>query len=388
MYAEKSVRAIILSGGLGQRLHPLTDPRINPRAVPKGLLPLGNVPAIEYLVRKLVREGIKDISIATSFMGDKIKRFLKYGESFGADIDFKDDVGITQSGDMLAITNIAMEKVAQGFSGRFVVLSSDIVTDLKIEDALMFHFEKKIQRPDVKILTMVVNEVPISEVYRFGTVQIDVNGQVLKFWQKNPNSPSNLNNSSIYIFDSVIFSQLPVDVRAEISTIPPFFQWFISQNPEYSFYVFKHNGYWRDFGELGSYLQTQWDILDGKTDFIPRGVFIDKGFIADLKGARIVGPSLIGADCNFGKGTIISPYVVIGDNFSFGQNIQVSGSIFLGNADLWSDFRGVVSSGSIIENSIIVSKETNGDIKHELIIDNVSTTKLPVKPKAQSHIDL
>src|SRR3989339_646345 len=314
MYAEKSVRAIILSGGLGQRLHPLTDPRINPRAVPKGLLPLGNVPAIEYLVRKLVREGIKDISIATSFMGDKMKRFLKYGESFGADIDFKDDVGITQSGDMLAITNIAM----------------------------------------------VVNEVPISDVYRFGTVQIDVNGQVLKFWQKNPNSPSNLNNSSIYIFDSVIFSQLPVDVRAEISTIPPFFQWFISQNPEYSFYVFKHNGYWRDFGELGSYLQTQWDILDGKTDFIPRGVFIDKGFIADLKGARIVGPSLIGADCNFGKGTIISPYVVIGDNFSFGQNIQVSGSIFLGNADLWSDFRGVVSSGSIIENSIIVSKVTTG----------------------------
>jgi NDP-sugar pyrophosphorylase family protein len=341
---SKPVHAIITSGGRSRRLAPLTDPTIHGRAVPKGILPLANIPAAEVMIGKLKQAGITEITFATAFMGSEIQRVLADGSRLGVHIEYRDDIGTDgPSGEMRAVANIAREQVRAGFNGRFLVVGSDILTSADFAEILSAHasnvtlvgedsfpFVASNRLP----VTMVVNAVPWAEVYRFGTVTTDEQGRVESFRQKDPDSPSNLNNSSIHVFEAAMFPVLGNLIERQLHTLPLFFQWLVANRNDalarrFPLFAYQHRGYWLDFGELEAYWRAQMDILDGKVPFSPAGTFIEKGQTVRIGRAKVIGPALVGDNVILGKKVLINPYTVIGEGYEIEARAQIGGSVLL-----------------------------------------------------------
>lgn len=360
---NSSVRAIILSGGEGRRISPLTDRLRNIRAVPKSLMPLANIPAINRLITGLTTERIADsISIGTAFMSEKVRAVVGNGSGLGVRIKCFDDVEREKRGDMQAFFDIAADKIRQGFDGTFVAMASDLLTDISVADVLRFHFEKTRSAHPSGGMTMVVNPVPRSEVYRFGTILVDGNDRVVNFWEKNPDSPSNLNNSSIYAIDAALLRTIMPFMDGKYM-FPHLLQWLVESNSDkevYPFFAYNHSGYWRDFGKLDSYWDAQWDILDGMIRSRHSGFFIEKDYRTNINGVQFIGPVIVGTDCQFGQGSTIGPYVTLGDNVVVGRGVELRGTVVLGSKALWPKLHTKIPRGTHIENCVLLS-ETSGN---------------------------
>ena len=182
------MQALILAGGAGTRLKPITD------YVPKPLIPIKNIPIIEWQIKQLKKYGIKDIIICTGYKTDQIQNYLEHMRNFGCKIKFS--VEKTPLGTGGAIKNAA--KLIHEKS--FLVLNGDIISTI-----------------DVRKLYGSVNSVALIELRtRFGTVDLD-NNKITNFWEKK--HVSNIwMNSGIYHLDKKIISDLPSNGSIEETT--------------------------------------------------------------------------------------------------------------------------------------------------------------------------
>jgi NDP-sugar pyrophosphorylase family protein len=316
------MQALILAGGKGTRLRPLTV------YTPKPIVPVLNKPFLLYQIEILRRAGIKDITLSLSYQPDKIEHLLGDGSDYGVKLRF-----VTEPSPMG--TGGAYKFAADAIRETTIVFNGDIITDLDISKVIELHKEKKAEAT----LTL----VPVENPAAYGLVETDSDGAILRFREKpKPEDidalTTNNINAGIYILEPTILDLIPKGENCsfEYNVFPDI---LTNQKPFYAYVI--ENNYWRDIGTPASYLEVHRDFLDGKI----KGFEIEKSSNADIATAAIVDKtSIVGSDC------VIKPNARI-INSILGTGVHVEERAVIENSVVWAHTR--VSNSTEVRGAVI-----------------------------------
>jgi mannose-1-phosphate guanylyltransferase len=310
------MQAVILAGGLGTRLRPVTYFR------PKALVPLLNRPMVLHILASLPRE-VNHVVIAASYMIEALQEFF---DTHSPEID----ITIVDEEEPLG-TGGALKNLEGFVEDTFLVVNGDIISSLKAEDIVAFHRKKG------GIGTIALWEVENPEA--FGIVALDQDGRVERFLEKPSRGEifSKLINAGVYVLNEEVLELIPRGraVSLEREVFP--------KAIERGLYGMSFQGYWADAGTLDNYLAATRILMDRK------GSQLGKGSIVHAE-AGILDPVMTGASCVL-RGGIVGPYVCTGRSCDI-ASAKIAGSVL---------FDGVrVEEGVIIEDSLIGSDAAIG----------------------------
>jgi len=316
------MQALILAGGKGTRLRPLTV------YTPKPIVPFLNQPFLLYQIEILRRAGIEEITLSLSYQPDKIELMLGDGSDYGVNLRF-----ITEPSPMG--TGGAYKFAASDIRETTVVLNGDILTDLDISKVIEFHKSKQ------AAATLVL--APVENPSAYGLVETDADGKVLRFREKpKPEEldelTTNTINAGIYILEPEVLDLIPKgeNYSFEYNVFPELLN---GQKPFYAFIL--QENYWRDIGNPQSYLQGHHDFLSGKI----KGFELERFGSAEISHTAIVDKtSIVGEEC------IIKPNARI-INSVIGKGVLIEEKAIIENSVVWSHTR--ISSGAQIKNAVI-----------------------------------
>ncbi len=354
------VKTAILSAGLGKRMDPLTTYHI-----PKPMFPIGGkTPMSELWVRKSVESGITDISMNLCVLSDTIKEHFGDGRKFGAGISYVDEdiPSGTLGGVCKQVFGNNARQVMQNefmppaneFSGSTVfVVSGDIVSNFGASHLKeLFEIHKK----NGAAFTMVLTPVPWETRGEFGTVELESphnlksdfskSGRIIDFKEKDPDSPSNLNNASIYIIEVELLKLLDTfRTEAKVGLEKPFYDFgkqvfpfllgklgYIKPPKDYILWGVEYNGLWFDVGRKRDYLDVNKAFLDDKIKIEPVYEKFPWGYLGnntalDFSKVKIIPPVVIGNDCIIEHDAIIGPYAIIGDDWRVESGAEIKNSV-------------------------------------------------------------
>jgi len=321
----KPVKAVILVGGEGTRLRPLTC------NIPKALVPVLNQPFIEHLLIYLKKHGIREVILAMSYHPDAIERYLGDGTQLGIHLNYL--VEESPLGTAGAVKN------AEPFLDEtFVVFNGDIVTDIDITAVVKRHREVK---PGATIAL-----TPVDNPTIYGVVETDDYGMVKRFLEKPTwdNVTTNMINAGIYILEPAVLKQIPPSTRCsfEHDTFPQ----LLDMGERILGYG--TDTYWIDIGSPEKYLKVHHDLLRrwGNKDIRTVG----ESRIHHT--AQLEGPLLIAEGCTIGAGARLKGPGVLGPGCDIGGDAIIEGSVLWGGARV--NARAVlkdcvIGSGSCVE---------------------------------------
>ena len=245
--------AIVLAGGLGTRLRPLTEMR------PKQMLPVVDRPMIEHVVGKLAAEGTDDVVLSLGYRPDAFGTAYPAGRCGGASLRYA--IEPEPRGTAGAILFAAREAAAGNgdagggdpFSETFWALNGDVLTDVPLSDLLALH---RARGAEATILT-----IPMADASRFGMVEADATGRVTRFVEKPPTgeSASGWINAGVYLLEPSVLARIPLGeaVSMERRTFPDL-------AADGGLYTLRSDAYWIDAGTPRSYLQANIDLVTGR----------------------------------------------------------------------------------------------------------------------------
>ncbi len=409
---RNEIKCAILAAGLGRRMDPLTAHHL-----PKPLFPLGGkVPMAELWVRRFVRSGITDLSMNLCVLSETIKRHFQDGTKFGASIDYVDEN--IPSGTLGGVCKQALgssarhvlrgEQVpATPFQGSTIIApSGDIVTNFGSELLEeMYDLHRKVGAA----FSMVVVPVPWERRKDYGTVVLDrpearpgqmsSAGKISEFREKDPDSPSNLNNASIYMIEMELLKTLD-SIRTEVSAgdSEPFYDFgkhvfpamlgklpYVSLPKDYLLWGVQYDGSWFDVGQKRDYLRVNEQLLDGKINVglpyeqLPWG-YLGTNVIMDFSRVELIPPVIIGNNCVIEPGTTLGPYAVIGDGWVIENGANIRHSVLWQRYSYFGDEnveisamdrtlfdRHEIRNGVTIEESIIVGGKIDMDVREKTV---------------------
>lgn len=316
------MQALILAGGKGTRLRPLT------MYTPKPVVPVLNRPFLLYQIEILSRAGITDITLSLSYQPDKIEQLLDDGARYGVNIRY-----VTEPSPMG--TGGAYKFAADSIRETTIVFNGDVLTDLDISKVVEFHRRK--QAEATIVLTAVENPAA------YGLVETDEKNGVLRFREKpSAEEIAELTtknvNAGIYILEPTVLDLIPAgeNLSFEYNVFPDL---LARKKPFYAFIM--NENYWRDIGTPASYLAAHHDFLDGEI----------KGFaIEEARKSEIATAALVDKKSVIGDGCVIKPNVRI-INSVIGAGVHIEEKATIENSVLWAHTR--VSSQASIKNSVV-----------------------------------
>lgn len=341
----KAMKAVIMAGGEGTRLRPVTCNR------PKPMVPLVNKPVMEHIVELLKKHGFSDIAVTLQYMPDLVKDYFNDGSDFGVKMRYYVE--------QLPLGTAGSVKNAEEFlDDTFLVISGDALTDIDLKSALEFHRSKG------SIATLILKKVDIPLEY--GVVVTDPDGRITRFLEKPSWGEvfSDTVNTGIYILSPEVLEYFHKDEIFDFSK--DLFPMILKQNkPMYGYIT---DDYWCDIGDLNAYAQAHMDIMNGlvKASIPGReaspGIWLGEGTVID-ENAALIAPCVIGRNCTVKNGATIGKYTVLGDgcivsertgikrsvvwkNCMFDKNVQLRGSVVCSKVHMKDDV-------STFENSII-----------------------------------
>lgn len=302
------MQAVILAGGFGTRLRPLTATR------PKPLVPILGKPVLSYLLELLYANGVLEVTLTLGYQPQQIEAFLKEHTPHGMRIHTvveREPLG-TAGG-----VRAAMAQVKEPF----FVLSGDCICDFNLKAAAAFH---KTKGASVTLLTKAM-----ADPREYGLVHADEDGHVERFSEKPDWSgvSTSLVNTGTYILNPEVLSKIPQNTVYDFSK--DLFPNLLCEKK--SLFAYEENGYWCDIGDLSSYRRCQQDILEGKTAFrlpcLADGIYAE----GDLpKGEyTLLPPVFIDSEVTIENGAKIGPNTVLGRGAFVGKNAKVRDSILL-----------------------------------------------------------
>ncbi len=323
------MRAVIMAGGFGTRLRPLTA------NVPKPMVPMLNKPMMEHIVDLLKAHGIKDITASLFYQPEAISDYFRTGEKFGINISYvraEDDYGTAGS-----VRNAA--NVIGFLEERILIISGDVLTDVNISEVLQFHKERKADATIV--LTRVANPL------QFGVVITDEDARINRFLEKPSWGEvfSDTINTGIYVIEPKVLKMIPFQEEYDFSK--DLFPLMLEKRMNLYGYISKE--YWRDVGNLNEYQEAHLDILAGKVGI-------------DIKGEKY-GTAVTGEQ------TVIKTShenlhekVFIGNNCLIEEDVKIFNSV-IGD-------KCVIKNGAVIRNSVVWSNThvgSNTDLSSDVI---------------------
>jgi mannose-1-phosphate guanylyltransferase/phosphomannomutase len=333
------MKAVIMAGGEGTRLRPLTS------NAPKPMLPLVNEPMMEHIVRLLQQHGFDEIVVTVAFMANHIRTYFGDGSDFGVRMVYATEE--TPLGTAGSVRN-AMDELDE----RFLVISGDVLTDIDLSAIVKSHDENR--------ALATIGLVRVENPLEFGIVITRDDGSIERFLEKPSWGQvfSDTINAGIFVLEPEIFDHIPADRSVDFSS--EVFPALLEQ--ELPIFGAIGEGYWEDVGTLEAYLRVHKDILDSRVRVeipgfeIGDGVHIGEG--AEVHpDARVVGPAVIGENCRIEAGVRLGPYTVLGtnvrvrantdlervvvhDNSYLGEGVRLRGTTIGRSCDLRSGVRG------------------------------------------------
>jgi mannose-1-phosphate guanylyltransferase len=328
------VKAVVLVGGEGTRLRPLTY------TTPKQLLPIVEVPMIERVLGYLAGHGIEEAVLSLGYRPEAFTR--EYPEQVAAGVN----LGYAVEPEPLDTAGaIRFAALAAGIDETFIVLNGDILTDADLSALVGFHESSK--------AAGTIYLSPVEDPSRFGVVPTDRDGKVIAFVEKPPpdEAPTNLINAGIYVLEPEVLDLIPDGRRVSVER-----ETFPELAGRGVLYARADDAYWLDTGTPEAYLRAQSDILAGI-----RGEPPAPGARRDESGAWVLGTpivdgsaderSLIGDGALVEKGAVVAGSVV-GAGCVVGTGARVTGSVLLAGSR--------VGPGAQVESSIIGTKARVG----------------------------
>lgn len=291
------MKAVIMAGGSGTRLRPLTC------HLPKPMVPVANKPMSEHIVNLLKQHGFNDITFTLHYLPQNVIDYFGDGSDRGLKIRYS-----TEEGKPLGTAG-CVKAIQDSLDETFLVISGDGLTDIDLTAAVKFHKEKKSKA------TLVLKRV--ESPLEYGVVITDSEHKIQRFVEKPGASEifSDTVNTGIYILEPEVMLYVVMGREQDFSN--DLFPLLLLRNEPMFGYV--ADGYWCDIGNLAVYRTAHTDLLNGamKIDFetpkIGEGIWVGEGTQIDSS-VKLEGPVLIGKNCRIGKDVVIEPNTVIGDN--------------------------------------------------------------------------
>ena len=319
------MKAMILAAGKGTRVRPITD------AVPKPMIPIINRPVMEFLVDLLREHDFHDIIVSTSYLSHEIENYFREGSRFGVNIAYSFE-GYHCDGEVVpegAGSAGGLRRI-QDFSGffdeTFAVLCGDALIDLDLTKVVEAHKRKG------ALATIVLKEVPLEDVNRYGIVQVDDEGRIQRFQEKPDPSDavSRLANTGIYIFEPAVLDLVPPDRPFDIGgELFP-----LLAEKGLPFYGVLMPFTWIDIGTTPDYWQATQTILKGGLhglqipgSEIAPDVWAGINVSIDWTGTTITGPVYIGSSTRIEPGATIEGPTVIGRNSAIETGARVGACV-------------------------------------------------------------
>jgi mannose-1-phosphate guanylyltransferase len=321
------MKAVILVGGLGTRLRPLTC------NTPKPMIPLVNQPFIEHMLENLRDQGIDEAILAVQYLADRFRESLGDGSRLGLKVHIIEEPEPRG-------TAGAVKNVEHKLDGTTLVFNGDVMTALDLQSMLGYHRERQSK------LTIALT--PVEDPTSFGLVETDDAGRIQRFIEKPrvDEITTDMINAGTYLIEPEVFRYVPPAqyYMFERGLFPVLLQ---TGDPMYGY---PSRAYWTDVGKPQTYLEVHHDILVGKVRYRFRGrqiadrVWQEDG--ADIHpSAQIVGPVVLGPQVQIGaRARIIGP-AVIGARCVIGANTTIEDVV------LWED--NVVEEGAMLRACVI-----------------------------------
>lgn len=336
------MKAVIMAGGEGTRLRPLTC------GIPKPMVPVLNKPVMEYTIELLKKHNITDIAATLAYFPAVITDYFGDGEEFGVSLRYY--VEQTPLGTGGSVKN------AEGFyDDTFIIISGDALTDINIKNALEFHRHKKSKA------TLVLKKVTIPLEY--GVVIIDEDGRITSFMEKPSWGEvfSDTINTGIYILEPEVLNYYKKGDNFDFSK--DLFPKLLKDSvPMYGYIT---EDYWNDIGDLRIYKEVNYDILAGRvrTDVkykqLGKGIWVGEGCeISDS--CNLTAPVLIGDNCRIKDRTIIEASI-LGDDVEIEEATSIKKSIIWKNSRIGKNVQcrgGVICSGAAVKSGVHIFENT------------------------------
>jgi len=315
------MKAIIMAGGFGTRLRPLT---VN---IPKPMVPMANKPMMEYIVTLLKENGFDDLLVMLYYQPEVIIRHFGDGAAYGVRMEYmrpQSDLG----------TAGCVKFAQKHLKETFLVISGDLLTDFNLKAALAAHRQKK------AVASLVLTRVPNPLAY--GVVIVNEDNRIQRFLEKPSWGEvfSDTINTGIYLLEPSVLEHIPPDRSFDFSK--SLFPLLLSAKaPLYGHIA---EGYWKDVGDLSEYRLAHYDILDKRVKVpfaspkrkFKQGVgYVAKGSELSPK-AVLDGTNVIGENCRIAERVKLTN-CVIGNNVKIKEGSELTGCVLWDNVEIGSE---------------------------------------------------
>jgi mannose-1-phosphate guanylyltransferase len=323
------MQAIVLVGGEGTRLRPLTT------SVPKPALTLVDRPFLAYMVEWLAGHGVEEVVLACGFLPDVLREALGEGERSGARIRY---VAEPEPLGTAGAIRFAAEALGDELDERFLALNGDVLTDLDLSALLAAH--------ELLGARATLGLHPVDDCAAYGLVSRDGDGLVVEFLEKTGERVPGEVNAGMYVLERSVLELIPTgeNVSIERDVFPR-----LAGEDLYGTLL---DGYWMDIGTPERYLQATWDILEGAVETLVEptgpGMHVDPG--AEIAESAVIGPrAVIGAGCRLESGAEVRESVLL-DGCAIGMGARVDRSILSAGAE--------VGPGAALEGAVVGRDES------------------------------
>lgn len=344
------MKAIIMAGGEGSRLRPLTCNR------PKPMMPVMNRPMMEHIVNLLKKHRFENIGVTLQYLPEAIRDHFGNGSEFGVNMRyFVEEVPLGTAG--------SVKNAGDFLDETFIVISGDALTDFDLTAAVNFHREKG----SVATLVLTRVECPLE----YGVVITEKDGSIIQFLEKPSWGEvfSDTVNTGIYILEPEVLDYFEMGQKFDFSK-DLFPRLLKDGKPMYGVVL---DGYWCDIGNLQQYLQSHQDVLSGKVKIAMPGreikpqIWVGEGVTIDPS-AVINGPVLIGDGSQIGPKARIEPFTVLGEGCRVESQCSIKRSVICNGVYLGPkcSIRGAVlgnevqlhANSSVYEGSVVGDDST------------------------------
>ncbi len=309
---ERLMQAVILVGGEGTRLRPLTS------TVPKPVVPLVDRPFIAFMLEWLRAHGVDDVIMSCGFLATSVRNVLGDGSAYGIKLRFVEEPDPRGTAGALKYAERLLDE-------RFLMLNGDVLTDIDLTGQIAQH-ERTHARATLAL-------APVADPSAYGLVRLNEDRSVKDFVEKpSPDRiDTNLISAGAYVLEREILDLVPVDRNVSIEREV----WPLLIDA--GLYGFPADAYWLDIGTPERYLQGTFDIIEGNVD-TPVRERLGDGWLAIAEGAQIHGravpPAVIERGVHVAPGAHVGSLVVLGENVRVGPGATVERSVILGGTEI------------------------------------------------------
>ena len=321
------MKAVVMAGGEGTRLRPLTSNQ------PKPMVSIVGKPCMEHILELLRDHGLTDVIVTVAFLPQAIRSYFGEGDTLGLNIGYSvEESPLGTAG--------SVRLAARQLDETFLVISGDALCDLDLTKLIEFHKERG--------AAVTIGLKSVENPLEFGIVVTDDEGRIERFLEKPSWGQvfSDTINTGIYVLEPEVLRHVQTDRPYDFSK--ELFPYLLEMGrPLYGFVM---DGYWQDIGNLDQYRQANFDALDERVKLnvpgirIRGNVWLGEGVeISDLD--QVEGPALLGNYCRIAPGASVGAYSVLSNSVTLRERTRTTRSVIDGSTH--------IGRSSLIEGAIL-----------------------------------